>query len=192
MMLNFLKTKKEDTIYPNFSKRMLSSVIDLTLVYLILTPLWHLASLVIYAGPSPVAQLKQIIGSTMAQAPDKAAYITAHPEYIDFISQHGYWPFIEEQAVQLALLGAVMLWFWIKYHSTPGKMLLSLQIADSKSLEKPSVFQLIIRMLSCLVSVIPVGIGFITTIFNKENRAWHDLLSGTVIIKKSAGKNYGK
>ncbi|MBP9792221.1 MAG: RDD family protein [Rickettsiales bacterium] len=187
-MINFLKFKKEDPIYPNFSKRMLSSVIDLMLVYLILTPLWHFLSLIIYAGPSPVSQLRQIITTTMETAQNNPASINLQQEYMTFINQQGYWPFIQEQGIQLIILGSVMLWFWIKYNSTPGKLILSLQIADSNSLQKPSKFKLILRMISCTVSVIPLGIGFITAIFNKENRAWHDLLSGTVIIKKNTKK----
>lgn len=184
-MLNFLKFKKEDPIYPNFSKRMLSSVIDLMLVYIILTPLWHYLSLVIYAGPSPVSQMRQLLQKTMQNTPNNLTSITTQQEYIDFINQNGYWPFIQEQAMQLIILGSIMLWFWIKYNSTPGKLILSLQIVDSHSLKKPSIFKLILRMISCIVSVIPFGLGFITTIFNKENRAWHDLLSGTVIVKKN-------
>jgi uncharacterized RDD family membrane protein YckC len=185
-MLNFLKAKKEDKIYPNFSKRMLSSVVDLMLLYLVLTPLWNLLSLVIYAGPSPVAKLRQMISASMAEASSKEILITDHPQYIDFINKNGYWPFIQEQGIQLILIGLTMLWFWIKYNSTPGKMILSLKIVDSTSLKKPSVYQLILRMLSCGISVVPLGIGFITTIFNKENRAWHDFLSGTVVIKKNS------
>ena len=183
-MLRFLRFKKEDELYPNFSKRMLSSVIDLSLLYLIISPIWHFLSLIIYAGPSPVTQLRNILQETISQNKNgKGTNLYSNQAYLDFVHQNGYWPFIQEQLLQLTLISIFVLWFWLKYNSTPGKMLLSLKIVDSRTLKKPSILQLIIRMLSCAISVLPLGIGFLSTIFNKKNMAWHDFLSSTVIIK---------
>lgn len=185
--LNFLKFKKEDSVYPNFSKRMLSSVIDLMLLCLFFLPIWHYLALIIYAGPPPSAHLRNIMNESIKNN----IPFYQNPEYNNFISEN-LWPLLTEKCIPLILITPIMLWCWTKYKTTPGKALLSLRIANATDLKNPSFFQLVIRVISCAISVLPLGVGFITTLFNKENRAWHDFLSGTVVVKSNTARVHDK
>jgi uncharacterized RDD family membrane protein YckC len=42
--------------------------------------------------------------------------------------------------------------------------------------------QAIIRTLCLPLSLIPVGLGFLGIFFQRERRAWHDLLAGTAVV----------
>ncbi len=75
--------------------------------------------------------------------------------------------------------------FWVYKAATPGKMALNSQIIDAKTGEKPSVGQSIVRYLCYYVSALPLGLGFFWALFDKHNRAWHDLIAGTLVVKSA-------
>jgi uncharacterized RDD family membrane protein YckC len=68
--------------------------------------------------------------------------------------------------------------------STLGEIVLNLQV------QKPDGTSLIadysgalIRALSSLLSLIPLGLGFIWILFNRDLEAWHDKISGTYVVQ---------
>ena len=73
--------------------------------------------------------------------------------------------------------------FWVYKAATPGKMALDTKVLDAKTGEKPSLKQSVIRYLGYYLSALPLGLGFIWALFDEKNRAWHDLLAGTVVVK---------
>lgn len=75
--------------------------------------------------------------------------------------------------------------FWSYRSATPGKMILSLEIVDAKTGEKPSTGQFIGRYFAYFVSTIPICIGFVWVAFDGRKQSWHDKLAGTVVIRKS-------
>ena len=78
--------------------------------------------------------------------------------------------------------------FWRYKSATPGKMIIHARIADASTGGQPSFGQFLIRYVAYLVSMIPLGLGFIWIAFDQRKQAWHDKLAGTVVIraKKSA------
>jgi uncharacterized RDD family membrane protein YckC len=72
--------------------------------------------------------------------------------------------------------------FWVTWLATPGKLLMDCQIVDAKTLGKPHWGKLVIRYLGYIISAIPLGLGFLWILFDKHNRSWHDMLSGTIVI----------
>lgn len=72
--------------------------------------------------------------------------------------------------------------FWVAWMATPGKLLLDCQIVNSKTLARPYPGKLVIRYLAYFISAIPLGLGFLWALIDKQNRSWHDLLSGTSVI----------
>ena len=72
--------------------------------------------------------------------------------------------------------------FWATWMATPGKLLMDCQVVDAKTLGKPPLGKLAIRYLAYIVSAIPLGLGFLWILFDKHNRGWHDMLSGTLVI----------
>jgi uncharacterized RDD family membrane protein YckC len=85
---------------------------------------------------------------------------------------------------------AAVIIFWRCRSATPGKMLISAQIVDAKTKEKPSNTQFIVRYFAYLVSIIPFFLGFIWIAFDKQKQAWHDKLARTAVIRPLK-KGYG-
>lgn len=75
--------------------------------------------------------------------------------------------------------------FWIYKSATPGKIALKLTIVDSRTGEKPSSGQFIIRYLCYYVSLLPLGLGILWVAFDKRKQGWHDMIANTVVIKST-------
>lgn len=86
--------------------------------------------------------------------------------------------------IQILLPALIIIAFWIYKSATPGKMLISAEIVDAKTLAKPSTGQLIARYIGYYVSSIIFCLGFLWVAFDKRKQGWHDKIAGTVVIKK--------
>lgn len=76
------------------------------------------------------------------------------------------------------------IWFWVKYGATPGKLALSLRVVDAHTGKNITVGKSILRLLGYIVSALPLCLGFFWIVFDSKKRGWHDLIAGTVVIKK--------
>lgn len=74
--------------------------------------------------------------------------------------------------------------FWTMYKATPGKMAVGCEIVNAKTGEKMGIGRSIVRYLGYFISTLPLGLGFLWIVFNKRKRGWHDLIAGTVVIRK--------
>ena len=72
--------------------------------------------------------------------------------------------------------------FWIYKSATPGKMVISAVIVDAKTGGKPSTGQCIGRYFACILSAIPLYLGFLWVAFDKRKQGWHDKLAGTLVV----------
>lgn len=91
----------------------------------------------------------------------------------------------------LTWIGPVLavLVFWHYRSATPGKMMLSLVIADANTLQKPTTKQFTIRYFAYFVSTIPLCLGFLWIAFDSRKQGWHDKLANTVVLYKE--KDHG-
>jgi hypothetical protein len=78
----------------------------------------------------------------------------------------------------VAIYGALM---WKLKGTTIGGILFNLRVVrlDGRELDWPTV---VVRALSCFLSLIAVGLGFIWMAFDPERQAWHDKIAGTVVV----------
>ena len=81
-----------------------------------------------------------------------------------------------------AILATILLWRF--RGATPGKMLFSAKIVDANTLAAPSTGKLVGRFFAYLVSMIPLGLGFLWIAFDARKQGWHDKLAGTVVIEE--------
>ena len=82
---------------------------------------------------------------------------------------------------QLALALIIYLFFvgfWTRYSRTLGMQSWGLRI-ETMDGEKPSLGQATIRFFAALLSWVPLAMGFWWQLFDRENLAWHDRMSGT-------------
>lgn len=102
--------------------------------------------------------------------------------YINASSITGSKAAILNSVTQLLLL-ALTVYFWIKLKGTPGKILLKICVvnADGRQL---TIGQSIVRYFAYIVSLLPLGLGFIWAFVDKEGRCWHDLLSKSYVVNQ--------
>jgi uncharacterized RDD family membrane protein YckC len=72
------------------------------------------------------------------------------------------------------------LWWW--RGQTIGQMAVRIMVTDRDGYHI-SFWQALLRTLLIPVSVLPLGIGFFAMFFDKETRAVHDMISGTVVLE---------
>ena len=104
------------------------------------------------------------------------------PEYFENPEMQGN--YIDMLLTDLMPAVAAIL-FWIYKSATPGKMILKLEIVDAKTGGKPSTRQFLGRYVSYFISSIPLGLGMWWIGWDKHKRGWHNMLAGTLVIRKS-------
>jgi uncharacterized RDD family membrane protein YckC len=84
-------------------------------------------------------------------------------------------------AVNIALAVAAIL-FWRYRGATPGKMAISAKIVDGRTGGAPSTGALVLRFFAYIVSMLPLGLGFLWIAFDRRKQGFHDKIAGTVVI----------
>ncbi len=84
----------------------------------------------------------------------------------------------------LMAYGAVL---WKLRGTTIGGSLCRLQVvrADGRPLDWASS---VVRALSCLLSMVVLGLGFIWIALDPERQAWHDKIAGTIVVRTPMSK----
>jgi uncharacterized RDD family membrane protein YckC len=91
----------------------------------------------------------------------------------------GAWHFILEVIVPFILV----IWLWLRFSATPGKMLLRLKVVDIKTSEPISFRQAIIRYFGYVPSILCFFIGIVWVAFDIHKQGWHDKLASTAVIR---------
>jgi len=73
-------------------------------------------------------------------------------------------------------------WFWARTGATPGKLALGLRVIGPDG-QPPTGVQSFIRYLGYIPSSLVLGLGYLWMLWEPEKRCWHDLMSGTHVIR---------
>ena len=89
----------------------------------------------------------------------------------------------ESQLIVLAIYGAMM---WKLKGTTIGGIVFGLQVvrADGRPVDWSTA---IVRALSCFLSLMVVGLGFIWIAFDDQRQGWHDKIAGTLVVRVPKG-----
>jgi uncharacterized RDD family membrane protein YckC len=89
----------------------------------------------------------------------------------------------QAELLGLAIYGAVM---WKFKATTIGGIVFGLQVVrvDGRPIDWATA---IVRALSCFLSLIVAGLGFIWIAFDENSQAWHDKIAGTVVVRVPKG-----
>ena len=71
--------------------------------------------------------------------------------------------------------------FWTRSGRTLGMQSWGLQL-ETRSGEIPSFAAASLRFFAAIVSWAPAGLGFLWSLWDKDNLAWHDRISGTRLV----------
>ena len=85
---------------------------------------------------------------------------------------------------QMILFMLVTVVLWHKSGQTPGKKLARIRVVDAATFKNASYGKLILRFIGYFLSLVTL-VGFFIGLARKDNRALHDLLSGTCVIRAS-------
>ncbi len=98
--------------------------------------------------------------------------------------------FDEDDSNSVLTMRIILFFFFVLYNfltvwlfsRTIGKALFRLKVVrqDGKALGFKCAF---VRAISSVLSVIPIGIGYVWGLFSKSGRTWHDLISETRVIR---------
>lgn len=81
------------------------------------------------------------------------------------------------------LLPALLtVWMWRRFSATPGKMLMACQVVDADSGEPLSLKQSLLRYLAYLVSLLPLGLGFLWIAWDRRKQGFHDKIANSVVV----------
>lgn len=86
------------------------------------------------------------------------------------------------QLVTLFIVGCYAVFFWVKKGATPGKMLFKCKVVDSRTYEKLSLQQAILRFTIIPFSILPALIGLFMIDWTKNRQALHDKVANTVVV----------
>ena len=91
-------------------------------------------------------------------------------------------PSLQLTLFPLLLSGTFMFyyWFWTHGGQTLGMRAWRLKVVDSNLDGRPLSFSsCVVRFSSAILSLLCLGLGYITVLFNPEKNTWHDNLSNT-------------
>ena len=169
--------------YVAFDIRVIASAIDLAIIiFVTYSPiLWILSKLF-----NPIDMQRIIAHNNMSNPQNSLeAFLLVKQILLELIKNPQFiMMFITQTLMQILVISAYTIPFWLKYSSTPGKMLLRIQIQDVNSGAKMTRKQVFIRFAGYILSFLPATIGFAWILFNKKHRGIHDILAGTVVVVK--------
>lgn len=110
-------------------------------------------------------------------------YLLYGPAYFQGVTDRGGRFYgLGELIINWLLPLLVTVFFWVRFLGTPGKLLMSCQVVDARSGTALSVGQALLRYVSYLVSLLPLGLGFLWIIWDKRKQGFHDKIAKTVVI----------
>ena len=179
-----MKNAHKQIRFADFRSRLFAMLFDTLIFGVLFIPLVNILKKMLYHGTPPDALLTEIIEKNI----DKTATLSEllkTPEILAVLeSTSNIQNTIIISGIQVGSFLIMFMIFAVYKQSTPGKMLMLIKIVDEETFEPASKFQYIVRTLSYLISAPPLCLGFFWPIFNKKNQSWHDIIAGTVVIRK--------
>lgn len=185
--------KRKKIPYASFNLRSLAFMIDYGLFLAILyIPLYHLARILFGQQKAAVFY---VMG--MPLDPQEQMAVLMSPGFV------GDW--ILNNLMTVLIVGAPIVFLWLRYANTPGLWLFRIRIVDEESWERPSISQFLWRYAGWFLPVIPawawlmifppahliaylpvvaiLSLGFCWILIDPLKQGWHDKLSRTLVVK---------
>ncbi len=96
------------------------------------------------------------------------------------------WDFLRGEILPRVIPFLMVILFWFFFSATPGKMIIRSKIVNVKTGGKPSILQFVLRYFVYFITYLIFFIGFFWIAFDRKKQGLHDLLAGTVVVRKTA------
>ncbi|WP_342616982.1 RDD family protein [Rhodoferax sp. GW822-FHT02A01] len=90
--------------------------------------------------------------------------------------------------INFLLPAALVIWLWVRWGATPGKMAMSARIVDADSGAPLTTGRSAIRYLGYFLSMIPFGVGFLWVAFDRRKQGWHDKIANSVVVRPAGAE----
>ena len=88
---------------------------------------------------------------------------------------------LPHQLTLLLVAIAFFVGFWSRSGSTLGMLAWKLRL-ETGDRQAPSIGQATVRFFAAILSWLPLGLGFLWQLWDKDSLAWHDRISGTRLM----------
>lgn len=171
---------QKQTLFPKIVPRLFSSIIDFTLMTLLLMPISRFCSKILFVNMFKEYLIHNAIKITDDKSIATIIYSEKFASHYLGSADIIYYTLINT-AIPLAMISVYFICFWHYAGTTPGKLLLAMKIVDETDMKSnPSIKQSIIRLILS-------PIGFITiwfSLLSSKRQTLHDKMAGTVLVKK--------
>lgn len=142
--------------FAGFGARLVAYIIDVVIVSIVVTVLVLVLGALVFASVAG-ANNNGLAAGTIVLAVVVIAVVTL-----------GYFP-----------------WYWSRDGATPGMRMMGLRVVRDTDGGPLSGGQAILRLVGYWVSSFAMYLGFIWIFIDKRRRGWHDLIAGTVVIRRA-------
>ncbi|MGG5809726.1 RDD family protein [Falsiroseomonas sp. CW058] len=82
------------------------------------------------------------------------------------------------------VVALVVMLFWAERRATPGKLVVGVRIVDAATGGTPPLGRLALRYFGYLVSALPLGLGYLWMLWDRQGQTWHDKLGRTLVVRE--------
>lgn len=86
-------------------------------------------------------------------------------------------------AMLTPLVLPLLVLLWWRFQGAPGALLLGQRIVDARSGGRPRLWQVLMRLLGCVLAALPLGLGFLWMLWDTRRQGWHDKLACTLVVE---------
>lgn len=84
--------------------------------------------------------------------------------------------------IREGLPAVVLIIGWGRFGRTPGKLLLDLRVINARTGEPPGYGRALLRYIGYFLSALPLGLGFLWIVFDRQRQGLHDKIAGTRVV----------
>jgi uncharacterized RDD family membrane protein YckC len=142
--------------------RLVAYILDALAIGLVLTVILAIGAVVAFSGAEPIDP-----ENPMA-SPALVSFILL-AVVAGFAVTIGYFP-----------------WFWARRGQTPGMRVFGLYVVRDRDGGPIDGATALLRLLGYYASSAVFSLGFIWILIDRRRRGWHDLIAGTVVVRRTA------
>lgn len=165
--------------YGGFIKRTYASGLDSIFILIVLMPFYTILM-------HNDAQYNHMLAVMKQQYMQSGSAAEVVQDNLQFVTQEILPRFIGNSLRDLIIVTLFLIGLWVYKSSTPGKMIFGMKIVDATTFEKPKAWQWAARYFGYIISLLPLGLGFLWVALNRRKRAFHDYIAHTVVIYPNA------
>ena len=187
-----IRPKKDRGPYASVMERTIAWAVDLTLLYYLLRDLFDRVALMVF-NHHDIATIDEVKRNNFYQIMRDGEVAAQTGNWGQVIGSPAMNLYLTDLVAEFFLLGLLVVGAQCLFGNTPGKWLMGLKIVRRTSLKPIAKWRYPLRYLAYIPSVGFFMVGLVFCHFNRERRALHDMMVGTVVVQtRGEGWYWGK